>query len=305
MNKKKFFAGLVFIVLLLAVFVVADFTLKTQSGDLLLYPAGLNVKAGNSSSKVNVSVYGDSRVYYDNSNFGRFYADSTGDAHMDSSGDDMEFGTKAGYGGYFLFYHGTEYGNCDYDSELRLFGDGVNHYLTLKHDGTDANFLSTGDVIFNPTGNDVVPSATNTHRLGTNSSAWKSVSAYDLWDVGDTEYLGRGGVLRKYGKSALELISGIKETDDSLIDTASLPDYYVGQRGVDMTFENCTLLPDSEKNLEKKVCEKYTVRDPDEVVVNVNKRIALSEMAIQELKEENNFLKQELCKKDNMYGFCK
>ena len=49
MNRKKIFVGLVFCVLLAAVIVVADFTLKTQSGDLVLDPDSGMVGVGTSS----------------------------------------------------------------------------------------------------------------------------------------------------------------------------------------------------------------------------------------------------------------
>ena len=48
MNKKKTFAGLVSCVLLFAVFVVADFSLKTQSGNLVLDPASGKVHVNGS-----------------------------------------------------------------------------------------------------------------------------------------------------------------------------------------------------------------------------------------------------------------
>jgi hypothetical protein len=140
-----------------------------HTGNLVLNPSGGNVKVGDSS---NVSL----EIHYDSSKYGRFYADDTGDAHIDSSGDDMEFGTKSGYGGYFLFYHGQEYGNCNYDSEIRLFGDGQNNYLTLKHNGYDASFSSTGpsgygDILLDSSGGRVYVGSDKTYANAKNLSA--------------------------------------------------------------------------------------------------------------------------------------
>lgn len=62
MNKKKIFVGLFSCVLLAAIYVVADFTLRTESGDLVLDPTSGKVGIGNADPATSLDVNGSARL---------------------------------------------------------------------------------------------------------------------------------------------------------------------------------------------------------------------------------------------------
>ena len=131
MDKKKIFLGLVFCVLLFAVFVVADFTLKTQSGDLVLDPASDNVGIGTTSPSVPLHIHTSSsdhaRAY--------FTAAGTGIAgiYFDASNGDMSGGD-----------YGSLFQQNDLSIELNNYG---NNPIHLKTNGNDrVTILGDGKV---------------------------------------------------------------------------------------------------------------------------------------------------------------
>lgn len=75
MNKKSLVSGLLLCVIVCAIYVVADFTLKTESGDLILDPASGYVGIGTTSPDhiltINSTSYPQVKIQYDDTHYVR------------------------------------------------------------------------------------------------------------------------------------------------------------------------------------------------------------------------------------------
>ena len=296
MNKKKFVAGLVFLVLLCAIYVVADFSLKTQSGDLVLDPASDKVGIGTTSpnAKLDVKSNGDANVY--------------GPALLVTAGADSDR----------LFYvdeSGTSDGqlylrNSENTNKVLLNSNG-NSYLTGGNIGIGTT-EPTAKLVVN--GN-VTPYSDNVSDLGSSGKRWKDVY------YGGQLKTSSVGYLVPAGESAVEIVSNIRTGEEGQLDHSSIDgSLLVHERDYSQEYYRQLYAIEEELNILGEQAKNFTAHDiavkrgytaflnnetQEYELISISGLIIAEQQAIKELGAENDLLKQELCRKDSSYGFCK
>lgn len=294
MVKKKFFTGLVFCVLLAAVFVAADFTLKTQSGDLLLDPAGGEVDFGG-NQLTDIGSYG---TYFDT--YGQLVI----------AGDTIAVKFQDG-------------GGSDKAQIWWNNGSSVWRFKTANSGGTMTDrFYIKGNIDSTLVGVGRTPT---TNALEVEGAASKTTSGD--WLANSDSRLKKN---KEELNGALDTVMSLKPrvyewlTEDDL----NLPVEYSGETNLTRLEEyvkdekseipadkirsiNLGSFPEGKQmgfiaQENKEVVPEFIQEDENGfLMMTYGSFDPLLVAAIQELRTENEELKQELCSRDGTYRFCK
>ncbi|GEM_PF-3273239 len=301
MNRKKIFAGFAFLVLLSAIYVVADFTLKTQSGDLVLDPASNKVGIGTSSPLTNLHIVDTTsekiRIGYDGSRYMSLITGTTG-ATINSVGvsDGLWFNYQTG-------------------KNVRIYGSSSSvwnqDYIGLQHDGTDGKVtIGDGDLIIDPNGNDVyigsdktVGNAKNLYAdsVFTNNGtcgSWDTEEKYYDLDLLDTIISSQ----LDDGRSVWDLSGLVKKNEKGEVIQSVLHTEVVPETELHTVVTDLGEIEERVPTGRMVNSTWINIGELNGYLLGVNK--ALYEK-IKELEGDTNLLKQELCKKDKSYSFCK
>lgn len=168
----------------------------------------------------------------------------------------------------------------------------------------------------------IKPNDDNHANLGTDTKAWLNVYAYTFVDK--SPFYNTTELKSRYGKTALELIKNIKSNGDGEVEHNTLPDFvgrefsvynlkYNGKKIEEIKASDNPNIEIEKLKVLKKVRSKYNkyatisdiqVESGKDGVRDLGAMMSLNTAGIQELVDEINFLKSELCKKDNTYKFC-
>ena len=294
MNKIKFFTGFVFLVFLAAIYVVADFTLKTQSGDLLLDPAGGEVDFGG-NQLTDIGSYG---TYFDT--YGQLVI----------AGDTIAVKFQDG-------------GGSDKAQIWWNNGSSVWRFKTANSGGTMTDrFYIKGNIDSTLVGVGRTPT---TNALEVEGAASKTTSGD--WLANSDSRLKKN---KEELNGALDTVMSLKPrvyewlTEDDL----NLPVEYSGETNLTRLEEyvkdekseipadkirsiNLGSFPEGKQmgfiaQENKEVVPEFIQEDENGfLMMTYGSFDPLLVAAIQELRTENEELKQELCSRDGTYRFCK
>lgn len=183
-------------------------------------------------------------------------------------------------------------------------------------------------------GGEIRPDTNNAYDFGTDSYAWRNVYSYAYVDK--SPFYNTTELKSRYGKTATELIKNIKSNGNGEIRHDTLPDivgkkidvYVFKYNGREIERDEMSRVSNINQK-KKQIVDKINNELRERLDVNNNQisvklatindiqveakedgrrdlgsMISLNTAGIQELVDEINYLKSELCKKDSTYKFC-
>ena len=296
--KNKSMVGILAVMLVFALFVAADGYIKTQSGDIILDPAGgLVTVKGASGLKIDegpLDMDGNylTKLHYiegkDDAALS-FYAESSSAA---SQGRDIIFITRD---------NDSQTWDTRFTIKGQLTGEGTPDIdITYANLDMNANNITAA-------GN-IISYSNNTYDLGSPAINWDDV--YYSGELGT----GSVGYVVPKGKSAVKILSTITTNSNGQLDHSNIDESLI-LRETDYSLEYYTQLraiKEEYQNLSREEQEKTTERDiaiqrgytaflnketQEYELISISKLIIAQQEAIKELRNE-------LCNKDITYKFC-